>query len=71
MAAKISQEMREAQRLIEEEGITAYMAAKRLAISPSTVYRSSLYKSWIEKIDLALRLIEKEDVTPVAAAKSA
>lgn len=46
MAAKESAAMAEAFRLITEEGLSAYAAAKRAGISRQAIYMSPWWKSW-------------------------
>lgn len=46
MAAKVSQEMTEARRLVTECNVTPYAAAKRAGITRSAIYMSAWYKAW-------------------------
>lgn len=46
MSGKPSADTVEAMKLVAEQGLTPYAAAKRMNIALSTIYRSPLYKQW-------------------------
>jgi predicted DNA-binding protein (UPF0251 family) len=46
MSGKPSADTVEAMKLVAEEGMTPYAAARRMNIALSTIYRSPLYKAY-------------------------
>lgn len=46
MGAKVSAQMMAARRLVTEQGMTAYKAAKLAGVSPSSIYMSKWYKEY-------------------------
>ena len=46
MAARESDAMKKARKLIVKDGLTAYAAAKQTGISRNAIYMSHWYKQW-------------------------
>lgn len=63
MAARICPEMKEALRLIMEEGYTAYAAAKATGVTRSNISQNSEYRNFMKGK-------RNETIVPVRAAKT-
>lgn len=50
MPCKESAEMALARKLVKEDGMTPYAAAKKAGITPPAVYMSKWYKEWRDNV---------------------
>ena len=46
MAAKESEAMKKARKLVTEKGVNAYAAAKQVGLTRSAIYMAPWYKEW-------------------------
>ena len=46
MAAKESEVMKKARKLVTEKGLTPYAAAQKVGLTRSAIYMSPWYKEW-------------------------
>ncbi len=46
MAARESEAMKKARKLVMEKGLTPYAAAKQAGLTRSAIYMSAWYKEW-------------------------
>lgn len=48
MAARESEAMKKAKKLVTEQGLTPYAAAQRVGLTRSAIYMAPWYKQWKE-----------------------
>ena len=46
MAAKESEAMKKARKLVTEKGLTPYAAAQKVGLTRSAIYMATWYKEW-------------------------
>ena len=46
MAAKESEAMKKARKLVTEQGLTPYAAAQKVGLTRSAIYMAPWYKAW-------------------------
>lgn len=46
MAAKESEAMKKARKLVTEKGLTPYAAAQKVGLTSSAIYMAPWYKAW-------------------------
>jgi ACT domain-containing protein len=53
MAARESDAMKKARKLVTETGMTAYAAAKKVGMTRSAIYMAPWYKEWKKNVKAA------------------